>query len=39
VHYPSDVLTGVAVGAVVAQLVKRAGSRPMSARAKRRQHR
>jgi len=27
VHYPSDVLTGVAVGALVAQLVKKIGSR------------
>lgn len=27
VHYPSDVLTGVAVGAVVAQLVKKIGGR------------
>lgn len=27
VHYPSDVLTGVAVGALVAQLVKEIGSR------------
>jgi membrane-associated phospholipid phosphatase len=27
VHYPSDVLTGVAVGALVAQLVKRIGGR------------
>jgi PAP2 superfamily len=27
VHYPSDVLTGVAVGAVVAQLVKKIGAR------------
>jgi hypothetical protein len=27
VHYPSDVLTGVAVGAVVAQLVRKIGSR------------
>jgi len=27
VHYPSDVLAGVAVGALVAQLVKKIGSR------------
>jgi decaprenylphosphoryl-5-phosphoribose phosphatase len=27
VHYPSDVLTGIAVGALVAQLVKKIGSR------------
>jgi len=27
VHYPSDVLTGVAVGALVARLVKEIGSR------------
>ncbi|UXA17866.1 phosphatase PAP2 family protein [Mycobacterium sp. SMC-4] len=45
VHYPSDVLAGVAIGAVTAKVVDRlAGTveeetAPMSARAKRRQHR